>query len=242
MKSSVFIEPPMCQIASGTFIMGSNDNRTKKHAVFLSAFEIAQYPVTFAEYDLFCDATGREYPNDETWGRGRRPVIHVSWQDAWDYSRWLSQNSKKMYRLPTEAEWEYACRAGSMTGWCCGTVEHLSDYAWFEQHGGNHTQTVGQKLPNAWGLYDMHGNVWEWTVDWYSAYPWDGSHGAIQIHPYHNPFAPESGVIRAVRGGSYSSEAVGCQSGFRAYSLPKYDFAQLGFRLVRLGVNSDSVR
>jgi formylglycine-generating enzyme required for sulfatase activity len=133
-------------------------------------FAMGRYEVTFAEYDKFAQATGREKPSDQGWGRGNRPVINVSWYEATAYAKWLSQQTGQQYRLPTEAEWEYAARAGKTT-----------KYWWGNQIGSNkancsnsscgdrfkYTAPVGSFAPNPFKLYDTAGNVWEWVRDWY---------------------------------------------------------------------------
>ena len=161
-------------LEKNSFQMGSNkyDNEQPIHTVtFDYDFEIGKYPVTFKEYDLFCEDRKRKKPDDRGWGRGKRPVINVSWNDAKAYCDWLSKKTGDTYRLPTEAEWEYACRAGTTTKWSFGDDEkELGKYAWYdknaydkgEKHSDYGTHPVGEKLPNPWGLYDMHGNVWEW--------------------------------------------------------------------------------
>lgn len=180
--------------------------------VTVDAFSIGQYPVTFAEYDRFCAAMGREKPDDCGWGRGAHPVINVSWEDAQAYCAWLSGETGETYRLPTEAEWECACRAGSQTRWSYGDEEsRLGDYAWFSKNSGRKTHPVGGKRPNAWGLYDMSGNVWEWCQD-----------GA-------------AGAPRVVRGGSWNSHARSCRCASRFRVAPADRFDYLGFRLVKHG-------
>ncbi|AUB80294.1 hypothetical protein THSYN_04545 [Candidatus Thiodictyon syntrophicum] len=166
--------PAMVWLPGGTFTMGQDDSQwddeKPAHPVRLGAFSIGQYPVTFAEFDRFCAATGRTQPEDRGWGRGERPVINVDWEDAKAYCGWLSKETGETYRLASEAEWEYACRAGTKTRWSCGDDEsRLEDYGWYAKNAGDQTHPVGEKRPNAWHLHDLHGNVWEWCRDWYAA-------------------------------------------------------------------------
>jgi formylglycine-generating enzyme required for sulfatase activity len=158
--------PVMVVIPAGEFMMGSPSSEMDRvgneslHAMAITTFAIGRYPVTFEEYDAFCDATGREQPHDHGWGRGRRPVIHVGGIDALDCTAWLSAQTGEHYRLPTEAEWEYACRAGTQTRYSFGDDDsQLGDYAWFAGNAGGQTHPMGEKRPNPWGLYDLHGNV-----------------------------------------------------------------------------------
>jgi formylglycine-generating enzyme required for sulfatase activity len=165
--------PAMVWLRGGQFTMGQDDSQwdweKPAHPVEVSAFSIGQYPLTFDEYDRFCESTGRDKPSDEGWGRGRRPVINISWDDARAYCDWLNgQQETGTYRLLTEAEWEFACRAGSETRWSCGDTEkQLVGYAWYRENAEGKTHPVGEKKPNAWKLHDMHGNVWEWCADWF---------------------------------------------------------------------------
>ncbi len=180
--------PAMVWLPGGTFTMGQDDSphadEKPAHPVRVGAFSIGQYPVTFAEYDRFCAAMGRKPPGDQGWGRGERPAINVSWEDAQAYCAWLSEQSGETYRLATEAEWEYACRAGSQTRWSYGDEEsRLGDYAWFSKNSGSKTHPVGEKLPNAWHLYDMHGNVWEWCQNWWSASYYRDLVGSAAVRP-----------------------------------------------------------
>ncbi|MCI5158705.1 MAG: hypothetical protein D3906_09765, partial [Candidatus Electrothrix sp. AUS1_2] len=153
--------PEMMLLPGGRFRMGDIQGKGNKderpiHEVKLNSFAIGRYPVTFAEYDAFCLSTGRNKSKDEGWGGGRRPVINVSWQDAVDYCEWLSRETGQTYRLPTEAEWEYACRAGSESAYSFGDDEKsLDEYAWYEKNSDGKTHPVGEKTANAWGLHDM---------------------------------------------------------------------------------------
>ncbi len=163
--------PTTKKISAGKFKIGNNDpygtqNERPAVEVEVDEFEIGETPITFDQYDEFCEATDREKPSDEGWGRGNRPVININWHDAQAYCAWLSQVTGDEYRLPTEVEWEYACRAGTTTRFFFGdNKEDLTDYAVFDTEK---TEPVGTKDPNAWGLYDMLGNVWEWTSSPYT--------------------------------------------------------------------------
>ncbi|WP_146066607.1 formylglycine-generating enzyme family protein, partial [Candidatus Venteria ishoeyi] len=216
--------PQMVYLSGGAFMMGdekSGEEREKPlHDVKLSPFSIAQYPVTFAEYDKYCAAMGADKPKTD-WGRDKQPVIQVSWEDAMMYCGWLSKETGRNYTLLTEAQWEYACRAGSETQYCFGDEkEELENYAWYS--GGTHQ--VGEKKPNAWELYDMHGNVWEWVQDWFGEYPAESQE---------NPTGAETGSRRVVRGGGWGNSAHYCRSAVRGRVDPSIHYDDLGFRLAR---------
>jgi formylglycine-generating enzyme required for sulfatase activity len=212
---------PMVLIPAGEFTMGSNDgeaNEKPSHRVSISAFYMDKYEVTFDLYDRFCEAAGRAKPSDSGWGRGNRPVINVSWNDATAYANHYGK------RLPTEAEWEYACRAGVTGKWCFGDDEgQLGGYAWYSANSGSMTHPVGEKAANAWGLHDMHGNVWEWCADWYDA-------GYYAASPVQDPTGAFSGQYRVLRGGSWGGAAVDCRSAGRDRVNPWGRFNDGGFR------------
>ena len=223
--------PAMVWLAGGRFRMGEDQHASLDekpiHPVTLDAFAVGQYPVTFAEFDRFCEATGREKPEDRGWGREARPVINVSWREAMLYCEWLSDRTGQPYRLCTEAEWEYACRAGADTRYCFGDdPAGLGEYAWFRDNAGGTTQPVGLKQPNAWQLYDMHGNAFEWVVDWLGPY---------DPEPRHNPTGPEWGAARVIRGGAWDTGPDACRASFRDSSHPALHVRGLGFRLARGG-------
>jgi len=220
-------------IPAGTFTMGSpasevdrEDNESPRHQVTLSAFKMSKYEITFSQYDAFCNATGRKKPKDEGWGRGNRPVINISWDDATAFAKWMG------CRLPTEAEWEYACRAGTTTPFNTGNNLTTSQANY---HGNNpynnnakgeyreKTLPVGSFAPNAWGLYDMHGNVWEWCSDWYGGY---------STSAQTNPKGASSGSDRVRRGGSWYSRAYYCRTANRIGDAPGNRYYYIGFRLV----------
>jgi len=212
-------------IPAGKFMMGSPASEVnrrddeRQHEVSLSAFKMSAHEVTFAQYDAFCEATKHKKAYDEGWGRGQRPVINVSWDDATAFAKWMG------CRLPTEAEWEYACRAGSTTPYNTGENLDMSqaNYHWYS------TSTRMLFLPNAWGLYDMHGNVWEWCSDWHGDYP---------SSPQTNPAGPIDGpftTLRVIRGGSWNDKAPQyCRSAFRNKNRPGSVWFAIGFRLVSL--------
>ena len=227
-------EVEMVVLPRGSFLMGSADRHrnteTPQHTVRID-YELAvgKYPITFEQWDACVADGGTSYrPSDNGWGRGSRPVINVSWDDCQAYLRWLGKVNGKPYRLLSEAEWEYAARAGSRTEWSFGDGENeLGRYAWFNANSGNSTLPVGEKLPNAFGLYDMHGNVWEWTEDcWndnYNGAPSDGS-----------AWTSGNCGLRVLRGGSWYSFPQFTRSAFRGRVDVSYRNFNLGFRLARM--------
>ena len=223
-----------------------------QHPVTLTkGFWLGRYPVLNEQFEPFVKATGyRTEAEREGWGYGYdqkmghsnkvkgltwrkpgytiepgQPVVMVSWNDALAFIQWLNGRGEGLYRLPTEAEWEYACRAGSTTAFSFGDdASRLGEYAWFGDNAGYTTHVAGEKKPNAWGVYDMHGNVWDWCQDWLGDYP----SGAVV-----NPSGPSSGQVRVLRGGSWHSPVVYCRSANRRYYDPQARNISLGFRLVR---------
>ncbi len=235
--------PEMVVIPAGSFQMGSlrpyyDDSEYPVHSVRITSFELSKYEVTFEEYDAFTDATDRERANDEGWGRGRRPVINVSWHDAVAYTQWLSSQTGEHYRLPSEAEWEYATRAGSTTrySWGDDSGRNRANCEWCSSRwDGERTAPVGSFRANRWGLHDMHGNVNEWVQDcWnynYRGAPGDGS-------------AWESGdcSLRVLRGGawgehpgyfSYPSDSSDLRSAARRTGGIDQRLSNRGFRVAR---------
>jgi len=187
-------------------------------------FWLGATPVTQGEYERVTGSNPSKFPGDP-----QRPVEQVSWDDAVEFCRKLSalpgeKAAKRRYGLPTEAQWEYACRAGTTTRWYVGDNEAgLFDVAWFNTNSGGQTHPVGGKKPNAWGLYDMHGNVWEWCQDWYDKeyYAWS---------PMDDPAGPPGGSHRVFRGGYWADPARRSRSAFRTADKPGYWYA-MGFRV-----------
>ena len=234
--------PEMVVIPAGSFLMGSpgkeknHGSDEQQHPVTIEKpFAIGRYAVTFKEYDRFCQASQSEKPDDEGWGRGKRPVINVSWHDAMAYAQWLSEQTGQQYRLPTEAEWEYACRAGTITPFNFGKtitpeqVNYDGDYPYVsgQEKGWYREQTVpvGSLPPNAWGLYDMHGNVHEWTCS-----KWAGDYDGAEKRCAKSE---DTGSSQVVRGGSWYSYAGSCRSAYRYRGDPAARGTNLGFRLAR---------
>jgi len=210
-------------IPAGRFQMGStkgdSDEKTMQ-MVTLSSFALMTMEVTQAQWQAVMGGNPAHFKGADL------PVEMVSWEDTQEFLRKLNQRDPgKGYRLPTEAEWEYACRAGSSTAFCFGDDEaRLGSFAWYGDNSGNQTHPVGKKRANAWGLYDMHGNVWEWCQDWYGAF----SSGSVK-----DPQGVSSGSGRVVRGGGWDDFAERCRSANRDFYVSSYRYDYLGFRVAR---------
>lgn len=182
---SIHITPEMVSVQGGTFLQGDVEGLEERsnhpvHSVTIKPFAMGKYEVTFEEYDRFAIADGRPLPSDQRWGRSRRPAINVSWQDAKDYAEWLSKQTGKHYRLPTESEWEYAARSGANQESWAGTSKEseLDQHAVFDKNSANRTAEVGTKQANRFGFHDLSGNVWEWVEDcWHEDYKWGPKDG-----------------------------------------------------------------
>ena len=201
---------------------GSADNERPQHQVTVSTFYLGKYPVTNEQYARYLAANpGAPEPKhwaNREYNQARQPVVGVSWEDAERYAAWAG------LRLPTEAEWEYACRAGLKGRYCSGeTKADLDKVGWYLENSGPRLHAVGEKAPNAWGIHDMHGNVWEWCGDWY------GEYGAEEQH---DPTGAETGSNRVFRGGSWINFARDCRSAMRNRFSPGDRGDYLGFRLV----------
>ncbi len=213
-------------VPAGTFVMGSPEGEAgrfddeRQRAVTISqGFWLGKYEVTQGEWE---EVMGSNPSNFKACG-ARCPVEWVSWEAVQEFIRKLNakeSGSGYEYRLPSEAEWEYAARAGT-TGARYGELDEI---AWDSGNSGFKTHPVGEKRPNAWGLHDMLGNVWEWVGDWYGAYP----SGAMT-----DPAGPRTGSYRVYRGGGWNAYARLVRSAYRHYDSPGYRFNSVGFRLVR---------
>ncbi len=223
------------EIPAGSYLMGNAEpnfgdaDEKPTRQVSVRRFHLAGHTVTFEQYDAYSDANGRARVNDEGWGRGSRPVIHVSWNDAQDFLRWLNEHGGTHYRLPTEAEWEYAARAGSKAHYPWGDhyQEGLANSA--GTSGADrfeHSAPVGSFPANAWGLFDTLGNVEQWVADCYrepyAATPVDGS--AVE-----DPTCTQ----RVRRGGSWGLAPWFLRVDYRNSAPPTLQSDAIGFRLAR---------
>lgn len=259
----------MVPIQAGSFLMGSADSEKGRETdegpqrkVTIAAFWMGAYELSRDEFDVFykdentsdnstVDAITKPTPQyiDLTWGMGKEggyPVNSMSQYAALMYCRWLYNKTGDFYRLPTEAEWEYACRAGSTTRFYYGDDEkQLGKYAWYKDNSEEKYQKAGMKLPNAWGLYDMLGNVSEWTLDHYDEKRMAGM-GALSDNPFVEP--QKAHYPKVIRGGGYTEEANDLRTANRSKSdplmnrrdpqIPKSkwwltDAPSVGFRIVR---------
>jgi formylglycine-generating enzyme required for sulfatase activity len=221
-------------IPAGKFLMGSPkgeearaDNEEQHEVEITRSFYLGKFHVTLGQFRRFVEDKayhgGKNYPTPGSGHSVDHPVVNVSWRDAVAFCDWLSKKEGKTYRLPTEAEWEYSCRAGTKTAYYFGDdVKDLKHYAWYNGNSGIKAQPVGKLKPNAWGLCDMHGNVWQWCSDYYK----EGSRRGRQ--------GPAAGASRVCRGGSFDNDPRGCRAASRGGQVPSNRTVYLGFRVVRV--------
>ncbi len=235
----------MVLIPGGTFQMGDDDEiDAPVHEVELDEFYMDTHLVTQELYESLMGA------NPSRWKGEKNPVEQLRWSDAarfcnkrserdgfkpcYDLETWACDFSADGYRLPTEAEWEYACRAGTTTPYFFGSSPaKIGEYAWYEKNSGGHPRPVGQKKPNPWGLYDIAGNVWEWCNDYYDV-------DYYTVSPRSNPTGPAQGQNKVLRGGAWRFSDDNCRSGYRYNEAPGsadvcFGYDIYGFRCVRGG-------
>ncbi|MFN6398848.1 MAG: formylglycine-generating enzyme family protein [Planctomycetota bacterium] len=224
-------------IPKGTFMMGSPEseqgrfeNETQHDVTISKDYYLGVYEVTQAQHEKVMGKNPSHFQGAIVGNENADlPVENVSWEDAVEFCKKLSElpeekKAGRVYRLPTEAEWEYACRAGSKTAYSFDDEDGLlPEYGWFRRNSSSRTHTVGLLEPNVWGLFDMHGNVWEFCSDWYAEYP---------KGPVSDPSGPSKGVHRVYRGGGWGADnAADCRSAWRNGFLPSSGNIHYGFRV-----------
>ena len=232
-KESVFeikldedVKFKMIYVEGGTFMMGANEGDSKAfewvkpaHQVKLSSYYIGETAVTQALWEAVMGNNPSHFKGAD------RPVEQVSWNDCQEFIRKLNEKTNRKFRLPTEAEWEFATRGGNKgkyNNYKYAGSNIIDNVAWYEGNSKNETQPVAQKLPNELGLYDMTGNVWEWCQDWYGNY---------SNNSQTNPMGPKGGDYRVLRGGSWYYFAMGCRTSYRTFNMPSDCDYNIGLRL-----------
>jgi formylglycine-generating enzyme required for sulfatase activity len=218
------IKLELVKIPAGSFMMGSNDGDDDEkpiHRVNVPEFLMGKYQVTKAQYEAVMGKNPSHFKGKQN------PVEQLSWEDAQEFCKKLSQKTGRKVKLPSEAQWEYACRAGNTGKYCFGdNVDQLGKYAWYDGNSNSKTHPVGEKLANAWGLHDMHGNVWEWCEDvWHDSYNGAPSDGSAWI-------SGGDQSRRALRGGSWIDLGIDCRSADRDRDLAVDRYGFIGFRVV----------
>ena len=229
------------KIPAGSFQMGSSrldrekaNDEMPRHRVRISHdFYFGVTEVTVSLYRQFLTDSGRTVPDSLKNAEATLPIANVSWQDTRDFIQWLNRkDTHHWYRLPTEAEWEYVCRAGtSGVRFFEGGIKRLSEYGWYWKNSAKHAHPVGKLKANPWGVYDMYGNVYEWVSDWYNDLYYQES-------PETDPKGPDSGLEKVYRGGGWSCNPDYCRSAFRNYGAPDKKSESVGFRLVMTDTKS----
>ena len=243
----------MIKVQGGNFYMGSDDldgtadvDEQKKHEVTINSFEISKFEVTVWEWKQYAKAKKIKMPNAPKWGwNDKLPMNNITWEEAISYCNWLSKQegltpvysmngpfyacnfAANGYRLPTEAEWEYAAKGGKLSkGFKYSGSNTLDEIAWHKGNSNGVPHVVGSKLQNELGLYDMSGNVWEWCWDWYNK-------DYYKIENGKNPKGPENGEKKCVRGGSWDSQPNYIRPSNRISTAPEKTHEFYGFRLVK---------
>ena len=221
--------PEMVKIPGGTFIMGDergigepDEKPTRK--ITIRSFNISRTEITVAQWKVFCKETNRNMPLTPEWGwNDDHPIVSVTALEADDYCVWLSKKTGKNFRLPTEAEWEFAARGGMKSkGYIFSGSNDLDQVGWSVSNSEGSTHPVAQKVPNELGLYDMSGNAWEWCSDWLDLYD------TLQVD---NPQGPKEGTFRVRRGGSWDAKEKNCRNTYRLSNSPRRSFHSIGVRV-----------
>jgi formylglycine-generating enzyme required for sulfatase activity len=222
-QRSVGLKSDMVLVQGGTFSMGSDDgekNEKPVHTVTVNSFYICKYFVTQAQWQAVMGYNPSLKKCDDC------PVENITWDEAQTYCKKQSELTGRGYRMPTEAEWEYAARGGKKSdAFTYSGSNNIDDVAWYGSNAGGAPHPVGQKQPNELGLYDMTGNAWEWCSDWYD----ENYYGS---GPAQNPQGASTGPLRVIRGGSWRSPPRDCRAVDRNFDLPDYHSGSIGFRLV----------
>jgi formylglycine-generating enzyme required for sulfatase activity len=222
--------PEMVKVEGGTFVMGGDSSKGNTearpaHTVTLTTFYMAKTPTTIVQWRTFCNATGRPMPDTPSWGwHDNDPIVFINRFDAIAYCSWLCGKTGKIYRLPTEAEFEYAAKGGNKSkGYKYSGSDSLNDCGWYRDNSEKHAHPVAMKMPNELGLYDMSGNVWEWCSDWFGRY---------DSLPSTNPKGPPGAKLCVIRGGSWNEMAPFERVVCRGSLSPLVAFGVFGFRVV----------
>jgi sulfatase modifying factor 1 len=245
MKKSIFIicsiilsasylhaqaDPTMVAVKGGSFDMGDrkgggDPDEKPLHTVTVSDFEISKTEITVRQWREYVNANQLKMPDPPAWGWiDDHPVVNVTWEEASAYCKWLSTKTGKAFRLPTEAEWEYAARGGAKgRGFIYSGSDNINDVGWVRDNAGGKTHPVAQKKPNELGLYDMSGNAWEWCSDFLDEY----SAAAVN-----NPTGAAEGTFRIRRGGSWDDLSRRSRISYRMGNSPRRSYHSLGFRVV----------
>lgn len=215
----------MVKVEGGTFIMGTPDYNDYHHSNELSNYKVTLNDYYISKYEVTQKLWKAVMGSNPSCFKGSKlPVENVSWDDCQEFIKKLNAITGKTFRLPTEAEWEYAARGGNKSkGYKYSGSNNIDDVAWYRRNSSNKTHEVGIKAPNELGLYDMSGNVWEWCSDWYGDY---------SSSPQINPTGPINGSYRMLRGGGQFDHALCCRVSFRGISIPDNCSSHSGLRLV----------
>ena len=218
----VYIEFSINRKGSSFAYPETSDDQSPIHVVELDGFWMGKFVVTQAQYRAIIGTNPSHIKGDD------HPVERVSWYNAMEFCEKLSEKTGKTFILPSEALWEYACRAGSITLYSFGDdAGLLSEYAWYSHNSNNKTHPVARKKPNAWGLYDMRGNVWEWCLDWHDS-------GDGKKSPWHNFVGIRADNLRVVQGGGWDSNQKSCRSANRSRRHALDTNPNLGFRIMMI--------